>query len=49
MILPQAGSEVMITLEITATVPDGIPDNIARTVSENGNTLRFTNLRFEAQ
>ncbi len=35
------GSNVRVTLEIGADVPDGIPEKAERDVSENCNTLRF--------
>ncbi len=43
------GSEVEVTLEIQASVPGGIPDNIVRTVSENCRTLKFENQGFEQE
>lgn len=43
------GSEVEVTLEIQASVPDGIPDNVVRTVSENCKTLKFENQGFEQE
>ena len=30
------GSEVTVTLEIEAKIPSGVPDNVVRTVTENG-------------
>jgi len=41
------GAEVEITLEIHARVPDGVPDKIIRTVTENCRTLRFKTYGFE--
>jgi hypothetical protein len=35
------GSDVRVTLEIRAEVPEGIPEKVERDVSENCNTLRF--------
>jgi hypothetical protein len=35
------GSDVRVTLEIWADVPEGIPEKVERDVSENCNTLRF--------
>jgi hypothetical protein len=35
-------ARVTITLEIHAELPDGAPDQVVRTVSENCRTLRFT-------
>lgn len=42
-------AEVDVTLEITAKIPDGAPDNVVRTVTENCNTLHFTNYGFEEE
>ena len=41
------GAEITVTLEIDATVPDGVPDQVVRTVTENGRTLKFTSQGFE--
>jgi predicted AAA+ superfamily ATPase len=41
------GSEVEITLEIQARVPDGAPDHVVRVVTENCRTLKFDNHGFE--
>lgn len=35
------GAQVSVTLEIAANVPDGAPDSVVRTVTENARTLRF--------
>ena len=43
--LPQA--DVKLTLEIEACIPDGAPEGVVRTVSENSSTLNFTNSEFE--
>ena len=43
------GSDVEITLEIHATIPDGIPDNVVRTISENAATLKFDQFGFEEE
>jgi len=43
------GAEVQVTLEIEATVPGGVPDNVARTVTENSRTLKFTSHGFERE
>ena len=40
-------AKVAVTLEIQASVPDGVPDNVVRTVTENGRTLKFTNQGFD--
>jgi len=41
------GANVRVTLEIEADVPDGVPDNVVRTVTENGRALKFTSQGFE--
>ena len=43
------GSEVKVTLEIEANIPSGAPDNVVRTVMENGRTLKFNSLGFEKE
>ena len=43
------GAEVKVTLEIEANIPDGAPDNVVRTVTENSNTLRFKTHGFEKE
>lgn len=43
------GSDVEVILEIHATVPDGIPDNVVRTISENAATLKFDPFGFEEE
>lgn len=43
------GADVEITLEISAKIPDGAPDHVVRTVTENCNTLHFTNYGFEEE
>jgi hypothetical protein len=35
------GTNVSVTLEIDAQIPTGAPDNVVRTVTENGRTLKF--------
>ena len=42
-------SNVTVTLEIEAEIPDGAPDNIVRTVTENSQTLKFKNHGFEEE
>ena len=39
--------KVEISLEINMTAPDGVPQSVVRTVSENCNTLKFTKFGFE--
>lgn len=41
------GAEVKVTLEINVEVPDGVPEHIVRTVTENCRTLKFKNQAFE--
>jgi len=40
-------AEVKITLEIEANIPDGVPDDVVRTVTENSRTLKFSKHAFE--
>ena len=41
-----SGAKVKVTLEITAELPDGVPEHVVRTVKENSNTLRFQSSEF---
>ena len=43
------GSRVKVSLEIEAEVPDGVPENVVRIVTENSRTLRFTSHGFETE
>ena len=43
------GAKVEVTLEIEATMPDGAPEHVVRTVTENSRTLRFTSQGFERE
>lgn len=43
------GAKVTVTLDIEAVIPEGAPENIVRTVTENGNTLGFTDNGFEVE
>jgi hypothetical protein len=43
------GADVHVTLEIEADIPDGVPDNVVRTVTENGRSLKFTSQGFERE
>ena len=43
----QVGAEVTVTLEIEATLPDGAPEQVVRTVTENSRTLKFDSHGFE--
>lgn len=41
------GAKLRVTLEIEAEVPDGAPEHVVRTVTENSRTLKFTSQGFE--
>jgi hypothetical protein len=41
------GATVKVTLEIEATIPDGVPESIQRTILENCSVLKFKNPAFE--
>lgn len=41
------GADVQVTLEIEATIPDGAPERVVRTVTENSRSLKFTSQGFE--
>ncbi len=43
------GAEVEVTIEIHARVPEGIPDAVVRTVSENARTLKFAQFEFDEE
>lgn len=43
------GADVKVTLEIEADIPNGVPDNVVRTVTENSRTLKFTDQGFEKE
>jgi hypothetical protein len=43
------GAEVKVTLEIEAYIPEGTPENVVRTVTENSSTLKFTSHGFEKE
>ncbi|MFN8473888.1 MAG: Swt1 family HEPN domain-containing protein [Anaerolineae bacterium] len=43
------GAKVRVTLEIEADIPDGAPENVVRTVTENCRTLKFTDHGFETE
>jgi len=43
------GADVEINMEISATIPDGIPENVERTVNENCQTLKFIQFGFEEE
>jgi hypothetical protein len=42
-------ANVTVTLEIQAIVPNGVPEHVARTVTENCRTLKFTQQGFETE
>ncbi len=42
-------SDVKVTLEIQAQIPEGAPENIVRIVTENARTLKFTGQGFEEE
>lgn len=42
------GSRVRVTLEIEAEIPDGAPEHVVRTVTENSRTLKFGSHGFES-
>jgi hypothetical protein len=41
------GSEVKVMLDVSANIPDGVPENVVRTVTENARTLKFEQSGFE--
>jgi predicted AAA+ superfamily ATPase len=41
------GADVKVTLEIEAQMPDGASEQVVRTVTENGRTLKFVSQGFE--
>ena len=43
------GAQVKVTLEIEALVPNGAPEHVVRTVTENSRTLKFTSHGFESE
>ena len=44
------GAKVTVcTMEIEAHIPQGAPDNVVRTVTENSRTLKFSTQGFEQQ
>jgi hypothetical protein len=44
-----SGSKVTVTIDISAEIPDGVPEQTVRIVKENGNTLRFDHCDFYDQ
>jgi len=43
------GARVQVTLEIDAEIPEGAPENVVRTVTENSRTLKFKTQGFEEE
>jgi hypothetical protein len=43
------GATVTVTIEIEAEIPEGTPDNVVRTVTENSRTLKFKSQGFEKE
>ena len=43
------GANVTVTLDIAAEIPDGAPDHVVRTVTENSRTLKFNSHGFERE
>jgi len=43
------GARVRVTLEVEAEIPDGAPDHVVRTVTENAQTLKFESQGFEEE
>jgi predicted AAA+ superfamily ATPase len=43
------GATVIVTIEIEAEIPEGTPDNVVRTVTENSRTLKFKSQGFEKE
>jgi predicted AAA+ superfamily ATPase len=41
------GAKAVVSLEIEADIPEGVPENVVRTVSENARTLNFSSQEFE--
>jgi hypothetical protein len=42
-------AEIKVTMEIQVHAPEGIPDHVLRTISENGRVLKFINCEFEEE
>ncbi len=43
------GADVSVMLEIEAQIPDGAPEHVVRTVTENSRTLKFSSHGFERE
>jgi hypothetical protein len=48
-LLGQIGAELAVTLEIEAHLPNGVTDQLVRSVTENSRTLRFDSHGFEPE
>jgi len=48
-LISQPGASVKVSLEIEATLRQGAPENVVRTVTENGRTLKFRSQGFEVE
>ncbi|MBW4585892.1 hypothetical protein G7B40_004750 [Aetokthonos hydrillicola Thurmond2011] len=42
-------ADVKVTLEVQVQLPNGVPDHVIRTVSENCRTLKFKTHNFEEE
>jgi len=43
------GANVMVTLEVSASVPNGVAEGVVRIVMENSRTLKFSSFGFESE
>jgi len=43
------GAKLTITLEVEAEIPEGAPDHVVRTVTENSRVLKFESMGFEKE
>ena len=43
------GATVTVTIEVEAEIPEGAPDQVVRTVTENSQTLKFASHGFETE
>lgn len=48
-LVPVPGAEVSVTMEIEVRLPNGVDAQVVRTVTENGNSLKFTSQGFERE
>lgn len=46
---PVLMDEPRVTIEIDATIPEGAPDHVVRTVTENSRQLKFESYGFEEE